>query len=700
MNPSFISFEYDYDSEKWNLPRGTVPTQLKTQGVPHALWMHFWDYSQSVVERSSVRSIMKKKLKAECSKGNLSVKRRQEREAEIGKLDDQTNRDFEYLQRQAERLFPNTKARVSQDARGKQFGLEIQLLHPTLASDTVQLRYDDRHASWNLPRDVIPTSLAEHGVPVADWSAIWDYGFGVNQRAKEREHLNQLHDRELRLCQKSLSYMNSTHIASVDTNAASSHNTAANHIRMKIEKLRRAREANLQNTKKGWQELQRRAAQRFEPYGVKVYLSHPETEICCGLQFHCPKKTVKDSSSVNSAGNKRRSTFYHSTPSAIWLPSGKSSPVPSQPAKGRSSPIPSVWMTIPKQHLSPKKPDISSDDDPASATALRTKTPEKENAPPKPERARKHTKKETSRSVWGQPVVLTYVHDDIPSRIDIEVSAPLTPTSSAESFDDEDSHGYVVPPAPSRAISSLESCSSGASVTVKVPPKKFKRVCFGENSWHTYDAPSFSRADKKKLWFSHEERESNRGKTKLLAQRVIDNRNSGGANNVVFMDSETEQEVCWRGLEHAKRGNLSFRQETRRAFLVKVLEKQRLLQLDSWTSRRGTVEDPAAELQQYAMRQSRQCRERAQKLAAQDAKDARAVYKESLRRANLQHNHNSANVSGASSLGCSTQHSKIRQSPHYHQQHDLPPQNDIFQDYCRQMHLATKARLHQQTMVM
>lgn len=682
MSSAFFTFDYDYELEKWSLPRGKVPSQLKSQGVPHALWMHFWDYSQSVVERASVRSIMKKKLRVECDTGKLSAHRIQEREIEITKLDEQTERDFECLQRQAERIFPNSRARVSIDSQtGRQFGLEIRLLSSTATSDSMHLHYDDSRASWNLPRDVLPYMLAKQGVPEADWMAIWDYGFGVNQRAKEREHLNQLHGRELRLCKKSLAYMSSTQIPSIDENASSSHNSTANHIRMKMEKLQQAIEANANNTKKGWQELQRKAVQRFEPYGVNVYLSHKEEQVCCGLEFQCPKQKRRDFLTA-SAGSKRTASFSHTTPSAIWLPT--SSPIPSPPraTAERTSPNPAVWMTVPK-HLSPQR---SSELDHLDTSNSPSKTPEKENAPPKPEGARKYRKKESSHRVWGHPVVLTYVHDDVPSQIDIEVSAPLTPTSSAESFDDENSHGYVVPPAPSNPPSSIGSCSSG-SVSMKAP-KLPKRVHFGENKWHTFENPGYTKADRRSLWFTHDERDASRSKTKELAQRVIDNRTNGGAENVTFIDSETEEEVCWRGLEHAKRGNLSSRQETRRAFLVKVMEKQRLIQLNSWTTRRGTVEDPARELQLYASRQSRQCRERAQKLAAQDAKDARAVYKESLRKPNL---HSYRYGGNSVSSGYGSHHS--RGSSH---RHDFYHQNDIFQDYCRQMHLATKARMQQQ----
>ena len=341
------------------------------------------------------------------------------------------------------------------------------------------------------------------------------------------------------------------------------------------------------------------------------------------------------------------------------------------------------------KHLSPKK---TTDSD---SSADQPKTPEKENAPPRPEASRKQRKKESSHRVWGQPVVLTYVHEDVPSQIDIEVSAPLTPTSSAESFDDEDSHGYVVPRAPSNLACSIGTSSS--SIVSMKAPKVPKRVRFGATKWHTYESPGYTKADRKKLWFTHEEREASRNKTKVLAQRVMDNRNSGGANNVVFMDSETEEEVCWRGLEHAKKGNLSSRQETRRSFLIKVLEKQRMIQLNSWTTRRGTVEDPARELQQYASRQSRQCRERAQKLAAQDAKDARAVYKESLRKHNLHHHssyHHNSNMSVSS--GCSSQYSSSHLSSQHNKHNNMHHHTDIFQDYCRQMHMASKARMQQQ----
>jgi len=737
MSPSFLTFDYDFASEQWNLPRGTVPTQLKSQGVPHALWMHFWDYAQSVVERASVRAIMKRKLITEIEAKDqkdghrshqhhghthhkLSKQQRQERQTEIARLDEQTKRDFGCLERQAERLFPNTRASVNKDARYstmERFGLELQLLHSQSGNiggkdskddNTLYLNYDDKKASWDLPRDILPEQLEKHGVQLADWIVIWDYGFGVNQRAKEREHLNELHGRELRLCEKSLSYMNSTNVPSVDQNATSAHNTTANHIRAKMEKLLRAKEANTNNTKKGWQELQRRASQRFEPYDIKAYLSRPENEqICCQLIFQCPKTTK-----LHQQQKKIPPT------SSIWLPSTPSRSVSSRSDSPTISPIPSVW-NFAKEHfrtttsqdqgtLSSSSTAAASASVPSSdANVLRPKRPnEKENAPPRPETLLRKTK-----SVWGHPVVLTYVHDEIPSRI--EVTTPLS--TDADDYEytssfEEDSNGYVVPPAPSDPPSSIGSSSSSSLSGIasfqkegfptspvdlllsRISKKKYRRVHFGPNEVKEYENP-YSKNDRKALWFTHEEREACRSRTKVLAQRVIDNRCSGAGHNVVFMDSETEEEVCWRGLEHAKKGNLSSRQETRRAFLVKVLEKQRQLRLRSMTNRRGaSIADPAHELQDFAYRHSRECRERAQKLAAHDAKEARAVYKESLRKTNLMHVTQSticATPSGMSfaSSKCSAEHSQSQ----YYDENSL----DIFQDYCRQMHLASKSRVQQ-----
>jgi hypothetical protein len=722
MDPAFITFEYDYSSAQWNLPRDAVPPQLKAQGVPHALWMHFWDYSQSVVERASVRGIMKKKLQLELMH-IVDERRQEERRQEMARMDEQTQRDFDCLEKQAQRLFPNTKASVSKGVVTatnsshnnnkteipKPFVLDIQLLHHSASHvpsssnssshgsiDTVHLHYDTRRASWNLPRETLPAALADAGVLINDWIAIWDYGFGVNQRAKEREHLNQLHQRELHLCEKSLHYMNSTNISSVDQNTLSSHNSTANHIRSKMEKLQRAIEANADNTRKGWQELQRRASLRFEPYAVKVYLSRPDSQICCGLQFQCSghKKVVNPY------------LFQHScSPSATWLQSLTSSPKPHQFKEDEGSPVSSMWATVSTHQGHPKKVTSGSSSSAPTVSPSSVTTPpeipnppvghrEKENAPPKPETSRKAKQESHSINVWGQPVVLTYVHDDFPSRVDIEVSTPMSPTSSSDhdhldDSSDVDSHGYVVPPAPSNPPSSLGS-SSSCSISVPPPPKHVqvkRRVRFGGNFYHTYACPALNKDERKDLWFTQEEREACRAKTKTLAQRVIESRNNGGANNVVFVDSETQEEVCWRGLEHAKKGNLSSRQETRRSYMMKVLDKQRQLQLDSWTSRRGVVADPESDLQQYAARHSRHCRERAQRLAAGDAKDARAVYKESLRKTNLQNTSSTTPVMAASS-----NHGQNHRQHHH--------QNDIFQDYCKKMHLATKARMQQAQPVM
>ena len=132
--------------------------------------------------------------------------------------------------------------------------------------------------------------------------------------------------------------------------------------------------------------------------------------------------------------------------------------------------------------------------------------------------------------------------------------------------------------------------------------------------------------------------------------------------------------------------------------MIKVLEKQRQIQLDSWTSRRGTVTDPDGDLQQYAARHSRHCRERAQRLAASDAKEARAVYKESLRRTNLHASSGSSVMSGSSQSNTSY-YSSSRHYSHHHHDQTHHHKNDIFQEYCRRQHLATKARLQQQAVM-
>ena len=517
MSSTFFTFDYDYAKECWNLPRGSVPSQLKAQGVPHALWMHFWDYAQSVVERASVRSIMKDKLHAECHNFHLSYphtrhtsslylssKQRQiqEREREMQKLEEQTSRDFECLQREAERLFPNSKANISRDGaqKGRPFGLAIRLLHsnssspssstkdakpnaksstaatttPLTQNTTLHLQYDARRATWNLPREQLPSELAKQGVKLADWIAIWEYGFGVNQRAHEREHLNELHDRELRLCQKSLTYMQSNSSSQENNNTT---NTTT-HIGLKMDKLRRAKEANANNTQTGWHELQRRATQRFEPYGVKVSLSRPagDSQIGCGLEFQCPNNTHKSTTTTSSSSGSSPKTSSQG---------GRQSPPCQQPTKKMPTASSSIWLHHHKhikEDTSPTIPSVwncggkeqskkirTSSHQPAILTAspnhgsgnvLRSRENTKENAPPKPETVRHYHHKSTSSSkdkndtAWGHgkppPVVLTYVHDEVPTKI--EVTTPLSFEDPMDSFDEEDSHGYVVPPAWSVSI--------------------------------------------------------------------------------------------------------------------------------------------------------------------------------------------------------------------------------------------------------
>ena len=777
-----FAFDYDYAKECWNLPRGSVPSPLKAQGVPHALWMHFWDYAQSVVERASVRSIMKDKLQAEChnfqlSSGNYSsnshyqsnpYQRRQQREMvedkerEMQKLEEQTRRDFDCLQREAERLFPNSTAQIHHDAAQKRrpFGLDIQLLHSNSNSNSktnsssaakadvnkhqpqppkavFHLQYDKSRATWNVPREQLPAVLlAVPGISLADWIAVWDYGLGVNQRAYEREHLNELHDKELHICQKSLTYMQQANTSSNNSSISENNPTnTATHLGLKMDKLRRAKEANSNNTQKGWQEFHRRAKQRFEPHGIIVSLSHPagDKPAGCGLQLHCPitgrhsvQSSMRSTSNTNSLSSLsvsrggRQSPPYHpqfqqqqqtkkmpTVSSSIWLhhkvKEQDISPTVATVWNTKEQQQPFIRMSSHQPAILTTSPNHSSSTS-NSTNILRSRdNKQSENSPPKPESLRGyhyHPNKSTSSSSIASstrknkddaiklpPIVLTYVHDDFPSKI--EVTTPLSFDDPTGSFDDEDSHGYVVPPAPSDPPSSIGSSSSISSVgsgyhkaAVLTKKKVIKRVHFGPDQLREFENP-YKKSQKDKLWFTHKERDANRTKTKLLAQRAIDSMSSGGStHNVVFMDSETGEEVCWRGLEHAQKGNLSSRQETRRAYMAKVLEKQRSLRLDAFSFRRGAPHsDPMGELQKHAARQSRHCRDRAQTLAANDAKEARTVYKESLRKANLK-----------SDSSSSTSHSSNSQMQ-YREQAGLCHKNDIFQDYCRQMHLASKGRL-------
>jgi hypothetical protein len=313
----------------------------------------------------------------------------------------------------------------------------------------------------------------------------------------------------------------------------------------------------------------------------------------------------------------------------------------------------------------------------------------KENAPPKPEMLRTHDVTKAGHS--SNPVMLTYVHEDnMPNNIEITA---LSSVSSSESdlghpLDDE----IVIPPPPPTDLPSSIGSSSSISSYDRPILKPRKQVRFGAIKEHVYDNP-YSKMDRKTLWYTSEDREASRSKTKVLAQRVVESRRNGKIDNIIFMDSDTNAEVCWRGLEHAKRGNLHYRQEIRKSFLNKVLEKQRMVRMSAMTSRRGyLVVDPEAELQYFAARHSKACRERARKLAAQDAKEARAVYKESLRKAHLQPiERNSSSISsGGSVVGKAmsfTTGSQLRSNGSFYHQ------NDIFQDYCRQMHLSSKARM-------
>lgn len=787
-----FAFDYDYAKECWNLPRGSVPSPLKAQGVPHALWMHFWDYAQSVVERASVRSIMKDKLQAEChnfqlSSGNYSSdshyqnnpyqRRRQremleDKEREMQKLEEQTRRDFDCLQREAERLFPNSTALIHHDPAQKRrpFGLDIQLLHSNSKSNgkiniisaakaaltkqqpqppkaIFHLQYDKSRAMWNFPREQLPAVLlAVPGISLADWIAVWDYGLGVNQRAYEREHLNELHDRELQICQKSLTYMQQANSSSSSSVSENNHTNTATHLGLKMDKLRRAKEANSNNTQKGWHEFHRRAKQRFEPHGIVVSLSHPvgDKPAGCGLEFHCPSTGRRNTQSPMATTSNTNSLASISVSRG-----GRQSPPyypqyqhqPHQQTNKMPTISSSIWLhhKVKEQDVSPTVPTIwnskeqqqpfirMSSHQPAilttspnhssgnSTNILRSRdNKQSENAPPKPETLRSYqyhpSKSESSPSATSSShkskndaiklpqVVLTYVHDEISSKI--EVTTPLSFDDPTGSFDDEDSHGYVVPPAPSDPPSSIGSSSSISSVenshhkaAALTKEKEIKRVRFGPDQLREFENP-YKKSQKDKLWFTHKERDANRAKTKMLAQRAFDSKSSGGStHNVVFMDSETGEEVCWRGLEHAQKGNLSSRQETRRAYMARVLEKQRSLRLDAFTFRRGAPHsDPMGELQKHAARQSRHCRERAQQLAAGDAKEARTVYKESLRKANLESD-SSSNSTVSSSSSMSRRFHQNRSQMQYREQAGLCHKNDIFQDYCRQMHLASKGRL-------
>ena len=724
--PTLLSFEYDYAKECWTLPRGSVPTQLKSQGVTQELWARFFDYAQSVVERASVRSIMKTKLDAECRNYRLtsqhthsttrhslylaSQKRQiEDREREMRKLEEQTSRDFVCLQREAERVFRSSKATIQHDANqnGRPCGLAIQLDGPTKDQMKLHLQYDKRRASWNLPRDRLPAPLVEIGVVLADWIAIWDYGLGVNQRAHERKHLNELHDRQLKLFQKSLNHMQANHSINADyeNNSAST----ATQIGLKMDKLRRAMEANTKNTQKGWHELQRRATLRFEPYGIRVSLSHPDEDshVGCGLKFHAsdvPAITSNSSPTSSFARAGRQSpphSRHHQGPektpisSSIWLHHKVKDSQEASPT------IPSVWNYSKETQLrmsshqpaflttSPSNRSSSSSD---NVLRARENTPDESKAPPKPETTYHPKTSSSNKNKWEpgtlSPVVLTYVHDEVPSKI--EVTTRLSFEDPSSSFDEEDSHGYVVPPAPIDPPSSIGNSSSSNFKEQGAAKKKkiIKCVRFGPNKIIEFENP-YTKIEKEKLWFSSKERDANRAKTKLLAQRVIDSQAKDG-QTVVLMDSDTGEAVYWRGLEHARKGNLSWRQDTRRTFMTKILEKQRALRLDAFSRRGSSSKDPAVALQQYASRHSRSCQSQAQKFAANDAKEARTVYKESLQTANFYRD----SCESVDSRSRSLQHSQGSESHKKLQQHKTHQhENDIFQDYCRQMHLASKSRM-------
>lgn len=682
-HPLTLTFDYDYQRECWNFTRDSVPPQLKYEGVPPALWMHFWDCAQTVAERATVRNTVRRKLKAECRKDTISKQEKTEHETEIRELDSQTLEDFNTLQQQTERLFGSVKARVSTDVRtGEPFGLEIEVINSTYMSDTVHLQYDDRRGSWNIPRHHFPQQLATLGVSRVDWATVWEYADGVNDRAKEREALNEAHEKELRLCRKSLSYMNSTHVDTVDQNARASHNTTANHIRTKMEKLQKAKAANLNNTKKGWQELQRRANQRFEQYGITAKVFCEENQVCYyKLELKCPRVDQRQA-------NTRSSSLGACSIGSLWLPSVTSPPCSPRTSADRSI----LWPSVISRRDPPPFSHGSKRQTPSDVLVPSKKlNTEKENGSYKP---KKHSSDgiSTTGRTWRDPVLLTYIHDETAHK---SVEIMSIPSTTSES----DMDHLTIPPAPSDPPSSIGSASSGpsfiSSFKTAFSKKKNQRVRFGEKKVHVYDNP-YVDMDKDTLWVTHEDREANRNHTKMLAQRVIDNRKHGSADNVIFIDNETKEEVCWRGLEPAQKGNLQSRQDIRRTFLMKVLDKQRLVQMACMISRRGMVADPAAELQHYAARQSRHCRERAQKLGAQDAKAARSVYKESLRNTNPGTSSGSSSSTGTGSA-TNNAFSYITGRNISHNTHTNHSQNDIFQDYCRQMHLVSKTRFsHQQ----